>query len=303
MPTGREELAHALLLHVAAGTLDVQEAAPALRALVGGASGSAPRRLSLLEALRAEPPAGLAPVIAALQRLRFRDAEAAHALKAASQPLTPELAAELADLPLDVPLGFRTGTPAGARWADAYELLQHHLFLDGAGTPPRLREGVAAALRAAAACSPRLARKWGRPTRRSRLRSRRAPRSWTARRAPPWPARTRRWTPCPCRSRRTCPRRLSCRASPRASAAGMRRASASCSTWPSPGPRRPWCRRCSPSPRSRGRRSARSSCSRCASAACTGRTGAPGARGCTRRSWPWRAPGPSPPPSRRRSSG
>jgi len=151
MPTGREELAHALLLHVAAGTLDVQEAAPALRALVGGASGSAPRRLSLLEALRAEPPAGLAPVIAALQRLRFRDAEAAHALKAASQPLTPELAAELADLPLDVPLGFRTGTPAGARWADAYELLQHHLFLDGAGTPPRLREGVAAALRAAAA--------------------------------------------------------------------------------------------------------------------------------------------------------
>ena len=150
MPTGREELAHALLLHVAAGTLDVQEAAPALRALVGGASGSASSRLSLLEALRAEPPDGLAPVIAALQRLRSRDAEAAHALKAASQPLTPELAAELADLPLDVPLGWRTGAPAGARWADAYELLQHHLFLDGAATP-RLREAIAAALRGATA--------------------------------------------------------------------------------------------------------------------------------------------------------
>src|SRR6185436_3085597 len=151
MPTGREELAHALLLHVAAGTLDVQEAAPALRALVGGASGSAPSRLSLLEALRAEPPDGLAPVIAALQRLRFRDAEAAHALRAASQPLTPELAAELADLPLDVPVGWRAGVPAGARWTDAYELLQQHLFLDGAPTPPRLREAIDAALGVSAA--------------------------------------------------------------------------------------------------------------------------------------------------------
>src|SRR6187397_2484324 len=180
MPTGREELAHALLLHVAAGTLDVQEAAPALRALVGGASGSASSRLSLLEALRAEPPDGLAPVIAALQRLRSRDAEAAHALKAASQPLTPELAAELADLPLDVPLGWRTGAPAGARWADAYELLQHHLFLGSAGPPPAWpRRPRPPSGPSRAACSPRPARRWARPMRRSRPRSRRAPRSWT----------------------------------------------------------------------------------------------------------------------------
>src|SRR6185369_16037860 len=109
MPTGREELAHALLLHVAAGTLDAQEAAPAVRALVGGASPSAATRLSLLQALRAEPPDGLGPAIEALVRRRFGDAEAAHALKAAARPLTPELAAELADLPLDTPVGWRTG--------------------------------------------------------------------------------------------------------------------------------------------------------------------------------------------------
>src|SRR5258707_8193485 len=150
MPTGREELAHALLLHVAAGTLDAQEAASALRVLVGGASGSAPSRLSLLQALRAEPPDGLGPVVEALVRRRFRDVEAAHALKAAAQPLTPELGAELADLPRDVPLGWGNGAPGRTRWAEAYELLQQRLFLAGAEAPPRLREEVDPALRAAA---------------------------------------------------------------------------------------------------------------------------------------------------------
>ena len=151
MPTGREELAHALLLHVAAGTLDAQEVVPAVRALVGGAPGSAPTRLSLLAALRAEPPEGLGTVVDALLRLRFRDAEAAHALKAAARPLPPELAAELADLPLDVPVGWRTTAPGGTRAAEAYELLQHRLFLAGAEASVRLRDEVDAALRTAAA--------------------------------------------------------------------------------------------------------------------------------------------------------
>ena len=151
MPTGREELAHALLLHVAAGTLDAQEVVPAVRALVGGAPGSAPTRLSLLTALRAEPAEGLGTVVDALLRRRFRDAEAAHALKAAARPLPPELAAELADLPLDVPVGWRTAAPGGTRAAEAYELLQHRLFLAGADASARLREAVDGALRTAAA--------------------------------------------------------------------------------------------------------------------------------------------------------
>jgi len=151
MPTGREELAHALLLHVAAGTLDAQEVVPALRVLVGGAAGSAPTRLSLLAALRAEPPDGLRPVVDALVRLRVRDVEAAHALRAAGQPLPPELAAELADLPLDAPPGWRIGVAGGTRWAQAYELLQHRLFLAGTDVSPRVRDEVDAALRAAVA--------------------------------------------------------------------------------------------------------------------------------------------------------
>ncbi|HEU0091682.1 MAG TPA: hypothetical protein VFS78_06195, partial [Vicinamibacteria bacterium] len=61
MPTGREELAHALLLHAAAGTFEVQEVVPALRALAGAAGGPAPTRLALLESLRAEPLEGLGP--------------------------------------------------------------------------------------------------------------------------------------------------------------------------------------------------------------------------------------------------
>jgi hypothetical protein len=214
MPTGREELAQALLLHVAAGTLDAQEAAPAVRALVGGASPSTATRLSLLQALRAQPPDGLGPAIDALVRRRFGDVEAAHALKAAGQPLTPELAAELADLPLDVPLGWRTGGPGGTRWAEAYELLQQRLFLAGAEAPPRLREEESPPPSAGPPPAwPRRPRPpfWSEPRRllaaaaRSghgrcggRVRARGALRGAGPRgRAPPWPARTRCWPPCP----------------------------------------------------------------------------------------------------------
>jgi len=150
MPTGREELAHALLLHVAAGTFEVQDAVPALRALAGEASGPIPTRLALLQSLRAEPLEGLGPVVDALLRHRFRDAETAHTLKASAHPLPPELRAELADLPLDVAVGWRTGAPGGTRWAEAYELLQHRLFLAGVDASARLREEVEAALGAAA---------------------------------------------------------------------------------------------------------------------------------------------------------
>src|SRR5260221_6137180 len=150
MPTGREELAHALLLHVAAGTFEVQEVVPALRALAGQAGGPGPTRLGLPQALPAEPLEGLGPVVDAPLRRRFRDAETAHTLKAAAQPLPPELRAELADLPLEVPVGWRTGAPGGTRWAEAYELLQHRLFLAGMEASARLREDVDAALGAAA---------------------------------------------------------------------------------------------------------------------------------------------------------
>jgi len=150
MPTGREELAHALLLHVAAGTFEVQDAVPALRALAGEAGGPIPTRLALLQSLRAEPLEGLGPVVDALLRHRFRDAETAHTLKASAHPIPPELRAELADLPLDVAVGWRTGAPGGTRWAEAYELLQHRLFLAGVDASARLREEVEAALGAAA---------------------------------------------------------------------------------------------------------------------------------------------------------
>src|SRR5260221_14252415 len=118
MPTGREELAHALLLHVAAGTFEVQEVVPALRALAGQAGGPGPPRLALLQALRAEPLEGLGPVVDALLRRRFRDAETAHTLKAATQPLPPAPRAELADPPLPGPVGWRPGAPGGTRWAE-----------------------------------------------------------------------------------------------------------------------------------------------------------------------------------------
>src|SRR5258708_13193150 len=111
MPTGREELAHALLLHAAAGTFEVQEVVPALRALAGAAGGPAPTRLALLQSLRAEPLEGLGPVVDALLRHRFRDPETAHMLKASAHPLPPQLPAQLPDLPLPPPLARPPAAP------------------------------------------------------------------------------------------------------------------------------------------------------------------------------------------------
>ena len=320
MPTGREELAHALLLHVAAGTLDAQEAAPALRALVGGAAGSAPSRLSLLQALRAEPLEGLGPVVEALARRRFRDVEAAHALKAAAQPLTPELAAELADLPLDVPLGWRT------RRARRHAL-GRSVRAAAAAPVPRRRGGTAAAARRGRRRSPRRRRRLGdapsaalwvgtAPSDRRRSRGGRRRRAALAAALERRSAELDREAgaalaradevlaalPAPLPSdlpESALVSRVPARFRLTADVAARR---ALLDLGARPGPRRPWCPRCWPSRPSRGRRSARSSCSRCASAACTARTGAPGARGCARRSPRWRASGPSPPPSRRRSS-
>ncbi|HEV7498654.1 MAG TPA: hypothetical protein VGQ33_01565, partial [Vicinamibacteria bacterium] len=104
MLTGREELARALLLHVAAGTIDAREAAAAVRALLAEPAAAAPPRLALLQSLRALPVEGLQPLVDRLRLLRLRDAEAAYELKRAGHPLPLDLAAELADLPLDGPI-------------------------------------------------------------------------------------------------------------------------------------------------------------------------------------------------------
>jgi hypothetical protein len=127
----RLDLARLLIQHLGAGTFETRDVLPAVQALAGRPEGS---RRALLAALAREDVAAFRPLVQKLRELRAADALRHFELRTAGQPVSAELAEELADLPLDVAVGWADLTEDPSRLGDAVEVLRDCFFLATRGT-------------------------------------------------------------------------------------------------------------------------------------------------------------------------
>src|SRR5262245_9020398 len=122
----RSDLARLLVQHLGAGTLDAADVLPAVELLAGRPEGT---RRALLHALLRETHPAFAPLVERLREARAKDALRHFELRSAGQPIPVELADELADLPLDAPLGWADAAQDASRLGDAAEVRRDRAFV------------------------------------------------------------------------------------------------------------------------------------------------------------------------------
>lgn len=147
----REAIAGLLARHLAAGTLPEGTALAALRALWPADDPGTPplTRAALLRALDGPLPDPLARVRDQLLARRREDARAVHAARKAAQPVPDDLRGELADLPLDAPLGWQPWSVTLNDTLQALSLLADGTYARATGAEPALRERIEGELRQA----------------------------------------------------------------------------------------------------------------------------------------------------------
>jgi hypothetical protein len=153
----RETLAVLLARHLAAGELPDGLLRGALRAL-DAPDDPAARPLPRAELLRALAGQDAEPLARLREHLRARlreDARAVYLARRSKKPIPEELRVEMADLPLDVPMEWQTGTAALTETLQTLSLLADSLFArahhrGGASLHERIGQALQAALAAPA---------------------------------------------------------------------------------------------------------------------------------------------------------
>jgi hypothetical protein len=147
----RVDLARLIAGEWVAGRLLAEQVLPALSALLG-ASEASPTRGELLDWLEGEHLEGLGPLESWLGSARGADARTAFAHRRRGEAIPEGLARELADLPIDAPLGWTGLAPDDRRLAEAVGHLRDRAFIvERRDKAPGIAVAVEAATAAAVA--------------------------------------------------------------------------------------------------------------------------------------------------------
>ena len=122
------ELARWITGEWAAGRLLAEQVLPALAAILGDPATSRTRR-EILDSIAGECLDGFAPLERWLESACAADARSAFEHRRRGQELPPNLARELADLPIDAPLGWIRLAPADRRVDEALRLLRSETYI------------------------------------------------------------------------------------------------------------------------------------------------------------------------------